>query len=476
MKSNLLLLIATSFVVSPLPMTAQTPVLINSFTNPNPVSASTGYPYSWFGCAIATLGSDRVLVGARSIATTPTATNIGAVYLFHTNGTLLTTFTNPHPVSASVGYPYSWFGSAIATLGSDCVLIGSPQHERVYLFTTNGALVSTISAPPGLDDNGSFGATIAAFGNDQVLIGAPEANWDNDYYTSYGAAYLYSTNGALLQTFDNPSPGTVSGLGAAVAAFGSDRVLIGASDYTPGAAYLFRTNGTLLMTFTNPAPSGWDYFGQSAVAVGTDRVLVGAVDIGSATTNAGAAYLFNTNGVLLLTITNPTPALDDRFGFPVAMLGNDRVIIGARYDDTTGPNAGSAYVFSVNGNLLATINNPTPATDDYFGWSLAAFGSEGVIIGAPFDNTGATNAGSAYLFSTPSQLIAPSLTIQLTSSNTVAVSWPSPSAGFALQQNTNGVSSANWSSITAGIQDDGTIKSMTVSTSPGSSFYRLFKP
>ena len=68
---------------------------------------------------------------------------------------------------------------------------------------------------------------------------------------------MYSTNGTLLMTFYNPSPGAVSGLGFSVAAFGSDRVLIGASTEWPvsGAVYLFHTNGTLLMTFTNPAPS-----------------------------------------------------------------------------------------------------------------------------------------------------------------------------------------------------------------------------
>ena len=29
--------------------------------------------------------------------------------------------------------------------------------------------------------------------------------------------------------------------------------------------------------------------------------------------------------------------------------------------------------------LLATLNNPTPAIHDYFGWTLAAVGSEAVI-------------------------------------------------------------------------------------------------
>src|SRR6266700_6414626 len=39
---------------------------------------------------------------------------------------------------------------------------------------------------------------------------------------------------------------------------------------------------------------------------------------------------------------------------------------------------------------------------------------------------------------------APTLTITRTTTNTVLISWPSPSTGFTLQQNTNSVSSVNW--------------------------------
>jgi hypothetical protein len=49
------------------------------------------------------------------------------------------------------------------------------------------------------------------------------------------------------------------------------------------------------------------------------------------------------------------------------MLGNDRVVIGAPGGGTTGPDTGPAYVFSINGTLLVTFNNPTPATSDRFG-------------------------------------------------------------------------------------------------------------
>jgi hypothetical protein len=70
---------------------------------------------------------------------------------------------------------------------------------------------------------------------------------------------------------------------------------------------------------------------------------------------------------------------------------------------------------------------------------------------------------------------APLLTIRLTSTNTVAVSWPSPSTGFVLQQNTNGVSSVNWSNAPGTILDDGTTRTLIVNPPAGNRFYRLVK-
>ncbi|MBI3850313.1 MAG: hypothetical protein HY298_08500 [Verrucomicrobia bacterium] len=71
---------------------------------------------------------------------------------------------------------------------------------------------------------------------------------------------------------------------------------------------------------------------------------------------------------------------------------------------------------------------------------------------------------------------APTLTITRTATNTVAVSWPSPSTGFTLQQNTNSVASVNWSNIVAAPSDDGTTKTVIVNPPAGNRFYRLFKP
>jgi hypothetical protein len=70
---------------------------------------------------------------------------------------------------------------------------------------------------------------------------------------------------------------------------------------------------------------------------------------------------------------------------------------------------------------------------------------------------------------------APNLKIVLTTTNTVVVSWPSPSTGFALQQNAD-VNSANWVGALQSVNDDGTNKFIIVNPPVGNRFYRLVKP
>jgi hypothetical protein len=69
---------------------------------------------------------------------------------------------------------------------------------------------------------------------------------------------------------------------------------------------------------------------------------------------------------------------------------------------------------------------------------------------------------------------APKLKIFLTATNTAVVSWPSPSIGFALQQNTN-LSTTNWVTPSENVIDDGANKFIIVNPPSGNRFYRLFR-
>ncbi len=70
---------------------------------------------------------------------------------------------------------------------------------------------------------------------------------------------------------------------------------------------------------------------------------------------------------------------------------------------------------------------------------------------------------------------APTLRIFLTTTNTAVVSWPSPSTGFGLQQNSN-VTTGTWVSPAETVNDNGTTKFIIVSPPAGTRFYRLNHP
>src|SRR2546426_321143 len=137
----------------------------------------------------------------------------------------------------------------------------------------------------------------------------------------------------------------------------------------------FASNGVLITAFTNPVPTSFASFGRSVAAVGSDRVLIGAEGYELVITNSAAAFLFSTNGTLLTTLTDPSPG-DHMFGHSVAAVFSDKLVVGAPHTDPITVNPGSAYLFSTNGMLLMTVTNPNPARFDNFGWSVTAVGDD----------------------------------------------------------------------------------------------------
>ncbi len=68
----------------------------------------------------------------------------------------------------------------------------------------------------------------------------------------------------------------------------------------------------------------------------------------------------------------------------------------------------------------------------------------------------------------------PILTIQRTATNTVLITWPSPSTGFTLQQQTT-PTATTWVNVPQVPTDDGTTKSIVVNPPVGTLYYRLKK-
>ncbi|WP_321504255.1 PGF-pre-PGF domain-containing protein [uncultured Methanoregula sp.] len=196
-----------------------------------------------------------------------------------------------------------------------------------------------------------------------------------------------------------------------------------------GTAYLFSKpsggwSGTTSASAANATFTGGakdDSFGNS-VALSSDGtlVLVGANYNDTAGSNAGTAYLFSKpsggwSGTTSASAANATftgGAKDDEFGYPVALSPDGTLaFVGARFNDTAGSNAGAAYLFSKpsggwSGTTPASAANATftgSVVNDYFGYfvTLSPDGTK-AVVGAPWNDTAGSDAGTVYLFSKPS--------------------------------------------------------------------------
>src|SRR5262249_1431564 len=161
------------------------------------------------------------------------------------------------------------------------------------------------------------------------------------------------------------------------------------------------TFGALLATLTLPDPDAAHqaHFGAAVAAADTNAVIgAPGKDAGS-----GEAFVFAgdptkpTFGTLLLDIANPHPQAGAEFGGALSGIGAT-LIVGAPFDTTAGPGAGTVYLFSgTTGLQTAAIVNPRPAVSTGFGSSVASVGPN-VLIGSPLDNTAGAGAGAAFLY------------------------------------------------------------------------------
>jgi filamentous hemagglutinin family protein len=368
--------------------------------NPNPVD------YGDFGWSVARVSSNLLIGAPRN--TSGGVERAGQAFLFNSNGGLLETFNNPNPVFE--GY----FGSSVAEVGSN-LLIGAPGNTtsggvqragQAFLFNSNGGLLQTFNNPnPALA--GNFGNSVAGV-DSNLLIGAPGNT--SGGVAGAGQAFLFNSNGGLLQTFNNPNPPLQGGgFGTSVMGVGSN-LLIGSPSNTSGGvtqagqAFLFNSNGGLLQTLNNPNPVFGGYFGFSVAGVGSNLLIGSPSNTSGGVRGAGQAFLFNSNGGLLQTLNNPNPVNSGRFGTSVTAVGSN-LLIGAPANISGGVRgAGQAFLFNSNGGLLQTLNNPNPQfrPTGNFGSSVAAVGSN-LLIGTPYNTSGGVEgAGHALLFSASS--------------------------------------------------------------------------
>ncbi|MBU0717317.1 MAG: FG-GAP repeat protein, partial [Planctomycetes bacterium] len=191
----------------------------------------------------------------------------------------------------------------------------------------------------------------------------------------------------------------ISGGVAIVGAYGDDD-----HGSSSGSAYVFRTDGSGWHEEAHLLPAdvgAGDRFGWS-VDVSGEVALIGAVYDADQVTNSGSAYVFRFDGAHWIQeakLLAEDGASYDLFGYSVALSGNT-LVVGARYEDDAGSNAGAAYVFGFDGSRWsqhAKLTASDGARDDFFG-SAVAIAGDTVVIGAPGGDDHGTASGSAYVY------------------------------------------------------------------------------
>lgn len=407
--------------------------LAYTLNDPNPVSTSKndyfGATISMTDTlAIISAHGEGTAFGAG--ASYPSA---GKAYVYNvSNGSLVYTLDNPNDFSTP---NTDFFSGTAVGISNNYISVGASEEDssvggatisssgRIYIYSAStGQLLHTKTNPNsyGSSDSDMFSRTSVSTSSMYTVVGA--YGEDTVAMSGSGKAYIFSNStGQLLTTLDSPAEGSFANpsFGRSVSNT-NNYVAIGTPGYSSfGRAYIYTTQGALLHTITSPITANQTYFGGS-IDITDTHFIVGAILVGA---SGGRAYIYSTTtGELLHTLINPNPystGSGDNFGFSVRITDNYAIVGAYQEDDASGTNSGKAYIYSVTtGALLYTLNNPNPygtSTDDWFGYSVDIAGNY-AIVGAPQEDDDATNldSGKAYIYSTATG----SLVYTLTNPNT----------------------------------------------------------
>ncbi len=374
-----------------------------------------------FGKSVSISG-DYAIVGAHGEETG--GSMAGAAYIYHRTG-LDNVWDAGTEIKAFDAQASDVFGWSVSISG-DYAIVGAYGEDEegslagaAYIFHRTGpdnvwdAGIKIVAADAAADD--WFGVSVSISG-DYAIVGA---HWEDPGASDAGAAYIYHRTGpdnvwdtgtkimaSDVQAYDYFGISvSISGDYAIVGAYGEDT---GGSN--AGAAYIYHRTGpdNVWDTGTKIMASdaqGSDWFGVS-VSISGPYAIVGAYQEDEGGSNAGAAYVYQRTGENAWDTETKIMAsdaeADDQFGKSVSISG-PYAIVGAQYEDTGASGAGAAYLYFRTGeNTWDTTETKMQASDfeagAYFGSSVSIYGYY-AIVGAVLDDPGSKeDAGSAYIY------------------------------------------------------------------------------
>lgn len=281
----------------------------------------------------------------------------------------------------------------------------------------------------------------------------------------------YSAAGALLWSNRYAGPSNKTDIAAALAVDNHDNVIVtgfsvGTSGYYDYTTVAYSGAGVLLWTNRFPGSSSayWP-----AIAVDSNRNVFVTGTSGDSPAFEFVTIKYSEAGVASWTnrhkgtaVAIATDAHGSVFVAGYSYAGNDGAnSITIKYSGGGVPLWTNSYRGPGGGTLPRSKSSLAIGPDDaalVTGWSAS-----GSLYGSGFD------------FATLKLVSVPVLEIRRSSAE-VILSWPSAFSDFRLQQNTSPAASTGWSSFDGAVQDDGTNRTVTISSPAGSQFYRLSRP
>jgi hypothetical protein len=305
--------------------------------------------------------------------------------------------TNPSPVAGER------FGQLITTLPNGNYVLASGgnltvQNASVHVYSSvTRNVLFTLQIPIEI----SKVNVVATTQSGKIIVGVTRKASPYD-----SLVYIFSgQNGALLKTITAPVAGENSAFAQDSIISANGQILIGArtaGSSQAGAVYVYSEDGVLLKTLSHPSPVANNSFGMALAVSPTGEVIVGApyrFEGGAAA--AGTVYVFSgQTWNLLREIKNPTPASSEQFGAEIKVLPNGDIVVGAPWAKVDGLSAGEIYVFSgSNGSLIRTLREPTPNAIDQFGLSIAITPDGDIVSSSATEKIDGIWAGSVYIYS-----------------------------------------------------------------------------
>lgn len=323
----------------------------------------------------------------------------GRAYVYDADWNLTAVLLYPTPgafksfSSVTVGI----MGETLAVASAFCQVEELEGAGLMYLYNSDGDLLQTLQSPQP-ESGAGFGQQFKL--TDEYII-ASEDNRNIQGLYDAGCVQVINYDGDHLVTLTSPSITPSGAFGRSLDA-NEEYIIIGepgksTGSLLHGSVYVYDHDFNLVNTLQSPDLQNYSFYGD-VVDISQDRVLVSekwaTVD---GYERAGSVHVYDTQWELLYTLQSPTPEENGEFGEDVDIEGNI-IVVGERKGDVEVMNEGKAYVFDLEGNLLATLISPEPEIGAQFGYTVITDGNIVIVdeLDAAVDEV--RKAGKVHIF------------------------------------------------------------------------------